>query len=204
VARGPGLYSRIVAILKVGLPLVALGLLAGLFLISTEDEIDGNLVFSEADLEALDSGMQVTRPTFTGSSRDNDRFRFTADRVVPDAAPPTRAHIVDLAGRIDFAGGPTVDVAAPEAALDLDTNVLELAGRVTLDSSDGYHVVSDRMTVDLRAGSLAAKGDVVGEGPMGRIDSETMRVDPAEGEDADRRFSFGDGVRLVYDPAEND
>jgi lipopolysaccharide export system protein LptC len=200
VVRGPGLHSRIVAILKVSLPLVALALLAGLFLISTEEDIEGNLVFSETDLEALGSGMRITEPTFSGSSRDNDRFRFTAELVVPDAAPPTRAVISELSGRIDFVDGPTVHVTAPEAELALDTGLLELTGQVEVDSSDGYHLVSDRMTVDLRAGTLEARGGVGGEGPMGQIDSETMRLEPAgEGGD-ERRFSFGDGVGVVYDP----
>lgn len=201
MVRGPGLYSRIVAILKIGLPLVALGLLAGLFLISTEDELEGGLVFSEGDLEALGSGMQITSPSFSGASREDDRFRFTADLVVPDSAPPTRASITALAGQIEFADGPTVEVTAPTAELDLESNVLELMGHVTVDSAEGYHFVAERMSVDLRQGILEAQGGVDGDGPMGRITAETMRVEPADGSGDDRLFSFGDDVRLVYDPA---
>ena len=65
---GPGLYSRVVAILKVGLPLVAVGLLASLFLVQTDDRLGGNVVFSPGDVEAL--GIHVGSPvTFAASTR---------------------------------------------------------------------------------------------------------------------------------------
>ena len=50
---GPDLYSRVVAILKVGLPLTAVAMLAGLFLNSQDRRGGGELVFSPADLELL-------------------------------------------------------------------------------------------------------------------------------------------------------
>ena len=40
MAAGPGLHSRVVAILKVGLPLVALALLSGLFLAQPDDRLE--------------------------------------------------------------------------------------------------------------------------------------------------------------------
>ena len=79
MAAGPGLYSRVVAVLKVGLPLVAVGLLASLFLVQTDDRLGGNVVFSPGDVEALGSGLSINNPTFTGTTRGEDRFRFTAD-----------------------------------------------------------------------------------------------------------------------------
>ena len=37
-------------------------------------------------------------------------------------------------------------------------------------------------------------------GPLGRINSGSLRIAPAAESGETRRFSFGDGVRLVYDP----
>ena len=85
-------------------------MLAALFLIQTEDRLGaGELVFSRADLAALGSGLRVTNPIFTGATESEDRFRFTAEVVVPDAAPPTRAAITAPAGELDCGGGPTID-----------------------------------------------------------------------------------------------
>ncbi|HMQ95060.1 MAG TPA: hypothetical protein PKA33_00900 [Amaricoccus sp.] len=197
---GPGLYSRVVAILKVSLPLVALGLLSALFLIQTDERLGGDLVFTKGDIAALGTGQRISDAIFSGTTRDEDRFRFTARQVVPDAAPPTRAAITTLAGTIDFTGGLSVAVQAEGGDLDIPAQRLGLSGDVRIETSDGYRMAADTVTLDLRDGTLVAGDTVETEGPMGRIDSRSLSIVPAEGDGQARRFSFGDGVRLVYDP----
>lgn len=199
---GPGLYSRVVAVLKVGLPLIAVAMLAGLFFISEDGRPGGELVFSPADLAALGSGMRVTRPVFSGVTETEDRFRFTAAEVTPDAAPPTRADVRELSGRIDFADGPGVDLSAETASLDLERQAMTLRGAVRAVTTDGYDLAADTVDVDLRAGGLVATGSVTGAGPMGDIAAGRLTVSPPEGETGDdaRRFLFEERVRLVYVP----
>ena len=199
MASGSGLHTRVVSILKVGLPLVALGLLAALFLVQTDDRI-GGVVFSRGDVAALGSGLKVTNPIFTGTTKGNDRFRFTAAVVVPDAAPPKRAAITDLDGTLDLHEGPQVSVKAATGDLDIPTQRLDLAGAVVITTSDGYRLDTDRATLDLKAGTMIAGDKVVGNGPLGKITSGSLQVSPASESGQQRRFSFGDGVRLIYDP----
>ena len=200
MATGPGAYSRIVAVLKVGLPLIAIGLLSALFFGQGEDRGDGGVVFSEGDVEALGSGLRVSNPTFTGTTPAGDRFRFTAELVVPDAAPPKRAAITRPAGTLELAGGPSVTLEAADGDLDIPTQRLDLSGAVRIETSDGYRIAADKATIDLRAGSFIAGDAVESTGPLGRIDSGSLRVAPATAEGEARRFSFGNGVRLLYDP----
>jgi lipopolysaccharide export system protein LptC len=203
MAGGPGLYSRMVAVLKVGLPLVAVGLLASLFLVQTDDRLGGNVVFSPGDVEALGSGLSITGPTFTGTTSGGDRFRFTADLVEPDAAPPERAHITALDGTLDLRDGPEVTLSARTGDLDIPTQRLDIAGDVVITSSDGYRMVTDKATIDLRAGAFVAGDRVVSTGPLGEITAGSLHVAPANSDGEARRFSFSDGVRLVYDPPDS-
>jgi len=201
VARpGPGLYSRVVAVLKVGLPLIALAMLSSLFLTRTEDG-NGEISFSRADVAALGSGLRVDNPTFAGSTRRDDRFEFQADVVVPDAAPPTRASIEGLRGRIDFRVGSRVEVSARKAELEMEAHSLELRDAARVATSDGLVVEAPRMAVDLRSGEVRATGGVETTGPMGEISSGDLSIAPAEGGETAARISFGQGVRLVYYPA---
>ena len=197
---GPGLYSRVVAVLKVGLPLVAVGLLASLFLAQTDDRLGGNVVFSPGDVEALGSGLRIDNPTFTGTTEGGDRFRFTAELVEPDAAPPQRARITTLAGTLDLHNGPQVRVSARTGDFDIPTQRLDLSGEVVITTSDGYRMVTDKATIDLRAGAFVAGDEVVTTGPLGRITSGSLHVAPAAATGEARRFSFSGGVRVVYDP----
>jgi lipopolysaccharide export system protein LptC len=200
MATGRDRYSRIVAILKVGLPLVALGMLAALFL--GDDEVGGRLMFSDGDVAALGKGLQISNPTFTGTTRGGDAFRFTAALVEPNAAPPTRARVSRLSGELALTGGPTIEVVADTGELDLPSQRLDLGGDVQIDTSDGYRLVAPKVTIDLRTGSLIAGDAVETTGPLGRIDSGSLRVAAAAETGEARRFSFGDGVRLVYEPPE--
>lgn len=196
----PELYTRFVTVLKVGLPLIALAMLSALFLIQSDDGPGGSITFSRGDIEALGEGLRVTNPTLTGSTRDEDRFRFTAAVVVPDAAPPTRATLTGLDGRIDFTDGTVVDISARAGEIDLDAQGLALTEEVRIATSQGLEVTSDDVSVDLRLGTLEARGGVVTEGPMGRIDSDTLRIEPSPDAEGARLITFGNGVRLVYDP----
>jgi lipopolysaccharide export system protein LptC len=197
--RGGGFHSRVVSVLKIGLPLLAVALLASLFIFPREDRRTGGIVFTEADLEAFGQGLRISEPVLTGATRDDDPFRFTARTVTPDAAPPTRAEADRLEGWIDFAGGQRLDFAAPVAEFDFEAQILEATGRVTVLSSDGYRITADRVVLDLVAGILDAVGEVDGAGPMGTIRSETMSIVPGEGRDGMRVFTFEDGVKLVYE-----
>jgi lipopolysaccharide export system protein LptC len=197
---GPGLYSRVVAVLKVGLPLVAIGLLVSLFLVQTDDRLGGNVVFSPGDVEALGSGLRIDNPTFTGTTQGGDRFRFTAALVEPDAAPPERARITTLAGTLDLQDGPRVSVSARTGDLDIPTQRLDLSGQVVITTSDGYRMVTDKATIDLRAGAFVAGDEVASTGPLGEITSGSLHVAPAAATGEARRFSFSDGVRVIYDP----
>ena len=200
MASDPGLHSRVVGVLKVGLPLVALGLLASIFLVQTDDTLGGGLVFSRGDIDALGDGLRITNPTFTGTTAGQDRFRFTAALVEPDAAPPERARITTLAGEVALHNGPVVELEADTGDLHIPTERLDLAGNVRIRTSEGYRMNSEQATLDLQAGSLVAGNAVETTGPLGRIDSGSLTVEPAAESGEARRFSFGNGVRLVYDP----
>jgi len=199
MASDAGLHSRIVGVLKVGLPLVALGMLASIFLVQT-DRFGGDLSFSRGDIDALGKGLRITNPTFTGTTQGQDRFRFTAALVEPDAAPPERAKITTLAGEVALNNGPVVELEADSGDLHIPTERLDVAGNVRIRTSEGYRMAAEQATLDLRAGSLIAGNAVETTGPLGRIDSGSLTIQPAAASGEARRFSFGNGVRLVYDP----
>jgi lipopolysaccharide export system protein LptC len=204
MAADPGLHSRIVGILKVGLPLVALGMLASIFLVQTDDSLGGNIVFSQGDIDALGEGLKITNPTFTGTTAGQDRFRFTAALVEPDAAPPERARITTLAGEVALHNGPTVELEADTGDLHIPTERLDVAGDVRIRTSEGYRIHAEQATLDLAAGSIVAGNAVETTGPLGRIDSGSLAVAPAASSGEARRFSFGNGVRLIYEPSNSE
>ena len=199
MAMSRGLHSRVVAILKLMLPLVAVLLLASLFLTSTEDGLEGEIVFSTGELPDEGVGLEISRPTFSGQTRADDRFRFTAERVEPDTVPPTRARIIRLTGVIDFTDGRKLELAAATGDLDIEARTVALTGAVRIVTSDGYEITTERLEADLGAGILRADGPVTTHGPIGEISSGRLVIAP--GDKGRHVISFDDRVRLVYLPA---
>lgn len=193
-------YSRLVSVLKVLLPLIAIGLLSSLFLVQGENDTGGEIVFTEGDLEELGSGLRISNPVFSGSSRNADRFRFEADLVVPDALPPTEAEITALTGEVHFADGTRLDLASAHGALDVPAQSLRLDGSVRIETGDGYRMETETLAIDLATGGLDTAVPVTTTGPLGRIDAGSLAVAPTAPGGAARRFVFGNGVRVLYDP----
>ncbi|WP_424930346.1 LPS export ABC transporter periplasmic protein LptC [Amaricoccus tamworthensis] len=200
MAEGPDLYSRFVAISKIVLPLTAIALLAGLFLIKSDDDFGGEITFSQSDLEQFGKGLRISNPVFSGFTKSRDAFQFTADLVVPDAAPPQHAEITSLSGKIDYVNGRTITVESNSANLDIPGQMLDLNGDVSLGTSDGYGVSAPRLSLNLGNGTLKGDERVQTKGPVGQIDSGSLEIRPSSSDSQSRIFSFGKGVRLVYDP----
>ncbi len=193
-------YSRLVTILKVLLPLIAIGLLSSLFLVQNDNGSGGEITFSAGDLEDLGSGLRVSNPVFSGSSRNADRFRFQADLVVPDAIPPQRADITGLAGEVAFVDGGRLDLVSRRGALDIPAQTLDLEGAVRIETADGYRMETEALRIDLGAGSLSTAVPVTVTGTGGRIEAGDLTVTPTGDTTENRRFLFGNGVRVLYDP----
>lgn len=203
----PSLRSRVVGLLKVGLPAVAVALLAAVFLLSDKTEFDTALNFSEADLEALRSGLKLTEPQFSGASLGGDIYDFRASLVTPRDLAMSEADILDLRGRVAFRDGRIVDLRSDRARLDAVAQQVVLEDGIELITSDGYRAEATRVEVDIEVGVLTAAGPVRASGPAGEIEAATLRI--ARVDDGERGFdpnetliTFAGGVRLRYLPGE--
>ena len=189
--------------LKVGLPLTALALLASVFLLSLRPELREGLTFSEADLRALGSGLAITNPRFSGSSIDGDLYDFEAKSVEPRDETLDAAKIDALTGTIRFQDGLLVDLEAPVADVDMVTETILWAEGLSLVTSDGYTAEAERADMDLNAGIVRGSGGIEATGPMGNITSRQLTISGTGGIDGLREGSsvvFTGNVKLRYVP----
>ncbi|MEM9812701.1 MAG: hypothetical protein AAF913_08525 [Pseudomonadota bacterium] len=188
-------HTRIVSALKVGLPLAGLALLASVVLLSLRPEPPGALTFSAADLEAMGSGLKVTRPRFSGASLDGDLYDFEAATVVPTDAELVRAEIEKISGAIRFADGLVVNLTAPDAAVDLVSETIFFDDGLVISTSSTLEAAAARANLDLRAGVLTAEGGVSASGTLGTIVAERLRVETVEEGNVE---AFTEGATLVF------
>lgn len=199
MARGPGSYSRYVAMLKLALPLVALALLSTIFLFARDTDPAANIpVGTKADLEGRASEM-VTEPSYSGITESGAMLTLSADSARPDpeAAGRVRAEALDAA--MSFGDGSRIDLSAPRARLDDGEDRLDLQGGVTIRSSQGYTLSTDALSSALSRIFAESAGPVEGTGPAGTLRAGRMTIEE-QGSDGDVRMLFTDGVEMVYEP----
>ncbi|MEI4233444.1 hypothetical protein [Roseovarius sp. D22-M7] len=203
MAGADNIHSRVVAGMKVLLPLVALGLLSTLFLISNTVDPSQSVSTSDIDLEKRARELGATNPSFAGVTRQGDEIRFDARIVRPDPDTPKRltADRVEAQFRLD--AGTRVDVTARAAEFDQDALTAQLHGDVRMTTSTGYVIETARLISRLDALHVLSPGTVTATGPLGELTAGRMLLHNAARDavgDGAAELLFSAGVKLVYRP----
>ncbi len=195
---GEDRYSRVVGWLKIILPLIALGILSTLFLLSRSTDPDAALPYSEVDVRELAREARIGQPAYSGVTEDGTLVTVAARSARPDPDDEERMLADELTARLETGTGLQTEVVAGSGTVDTRTDTLRLTGAVGISTSTGYRVDTEELDVGLELTWLESTADVRAEGPFGRIAAGGMRLD--EGESGDYVLVFNRGVRLVYRP----
>ncbi len=194
-------YSRVVAWMKVLLPLGAVVLIAAIF-VSARDKSDLTKIFTAEELATLGAGLRLDNPRFAGVTEQGEPFAIRADWALPDSAMPRFIDLERPEGEIEMSDGRTIAAKAATGRMHRQQKILVLEGGVVLDTSDGYHVETDLVELDLGAKTAIAPGPVSGTGPTGQIDAGSFRAAAGEGSIAAGKIWFENRVRVVFIPAQ--
>ncbi len=196
-------HSRLVAWLKIILPLCALGLLSTLFLFSRPLDTTGGLPLASVDLERITRDQGIGSPFYSGVAADG-----TAVSLSADAATPLRGGRAGFAARnlrvaLELPSGLAVEISAGNGAYDNERKLAELRGDVRLTTSDGYEVVAPSLFADLDARRIYTVAPVAASGPLGQLHAGEMVLRQQDAPDgaSTHELIFQGGVDLVYLPA---
>jgi lipopolysaccharide export system protein LptC len=203
-------YSRLVAWMKVALPLAALAVMSALF-ISAQKTGDLTEIFTAEELVTLGAGLRLDNPRFAGVTEQGEPFAIRAEWALPDSAMPRFVDLERPEGEIEMKGGRTIAAHSATGRMHREKKILVLEGGVVLDTSDGYHVETELVELDLDAETAFGPGPVSGTGPSGQIDAGSFRAatgrDPEGGPEGRTsgggQIWFENRVRVVFIPAKD-
>ena len=201
MATGDNLYSRLVAWMKIILPLTALGLLSTLFLLSRKVDPSDSIPFARIDLTQRASDQGATNPTFTGVTLGGDRIRFQAQAVRPDPDDRDQLRAEDVSSRIHLVRGGVVTVTSLQGSLDQRRQIAVLGGDVEIETSSGYKMRTSLLETRFDTLRVESRGAVTGSGPPGELTAGRLLLTSAKGDGA-AQLLFTDGVKLIYRPPE--
>jgi lipopolysaccharide export system protein LptC len=193
-------YSRVVAWLKVLLPVIALVLLSTMFLISRTIDPSRAIPFANVDVEGMVRDQRISSPAFSGVTKDGAALSITAEtaRPLPDNADGMSAET--LKARIETPDGARVDIEAAEAVVDGAASVLTLSGGVVVTTSTDYRIEATGLVTKMDRAEMESEGAVQATGPLGTLDAGQARIAPADGDASTYLLVFKDGVKLIYVP----
>lgn len=166
-----------VRVAKIGLPAIAAATLASIVYFSGGGYRDDGLSFDGVEISALDQGLKLTNPRFTGVTAKGEPFAISAAWALPDGPDPERVELSEIDGEINLADGRYVTLTADAGELLPKRNVVTLAGAVRMTTSDGYRLASAEARLDAEAEVFTAGGGVTASGPLGEIEADRMRVE---------------------------
>lgn len=191
--------------LKWVFPIVALLLMASIFVLSNTSKLREGLIIADATLAELAVGQKITNPHFSGVTKSGDAFSISAEWALPDGVKPQQVELNRPRATISFKNGNTMRTNAGAGALDLVASTAALTEDVDLHTTNGYTATSSNLEVNFETGSITSNGPVHAKGPIGSIQSGTMElrqdldVNPA----GQAVLMFNNGVKLIYKPKKN-
>lgn len=192
-------YSRLIAFLKVVLPLAALGLLSTLFLLSRSVDPTTTLPFNEAEVTERLRDSRITKPYFSGETDGGDQIIFTADAARP-AGNGRLAEADALSAQITLSDGGRVMLEAATGSFDPGQDLARFDGMVTITTSTGYSLRTEALESALNRIAARSDGPVEGDGPLGQLAAGHLEI-TSDPETNAAHLVFKNGVKLIYDPA---
>lgn len=185
--------------LKVALPLLALALLATLFLLSDQIDPEDALPYAEVDVVERAREPRMTAPSYAGITSDGASLTLTADEARPAAADaPAVAQRVLL--KLETPDGSRTEVQAAAAEIDRSAQRMILSGGVTVTTDTGYRLDTAEVLARLDRSGLESRDAVTATGPVGDIEAGGMVLTQDLRTPGSYVLVFNRGVRLVYRP----
>ena len=189
-------YSRIVAWLKILLPLIALGVLGTVFLFNSKDTFNPGFSFSRADMATLEKGSFLKNPQINGFTNKGEPFSLIADEIKPQNGDNTLVIATNIEAEFQYKSGGWAKVTAQTALMNMQTQTVRLQRGGQLQTSDGNIATVGSLVVHLSTGDMAGTA-IKAQGPLGQVSADDFRIDAREGEN--RVLWFENNVRMRYD-----
>lgn len=196
------LYSRMVATLKVLLPLVALAILSTLFLLSKGATPTAEIPFADHEVTTRVQGQQVTGPVFSGITSAGDEIVVSAQSAWP-GSPDSPAQAEGLRASITAKDGAVINLTSDHGSVAMREDIATFTGNVVIDTTTGYRLTTEELNASLTGVSGFTPGQVEGTSPMGELTAGNMKMS-TKNPDGPIHLQFKNGVKLVYDPQKAD
>ncbi len=175
-ANPGGTHDHLIRLLKMLLPAAVGVVLAFLAFAPLEEKQEVSFLLDKNKVEHAEERMRVERAQYRGQDSRGRPFVLTARTALQQSSSDPVVDITDMQARILLDSGPA-RLAANNARYDMSSDEVDVRGPIRFEAADGYRLTTRDVTVDLRERTLASRGQVDGQLPLGRFTAGRLEVD---------------------------
>ena len=165
-----------VNILKVALPLAALGLLLLIVVWPLTSAREFSFLLSKDKVEMANDRLRLDNAIYRGQTGKGQPFIIRAAGAVQHSSAVPIVELKSLNATLQMDNGPA-NVTAPSGKYDMDHDKLNIAGPVKVDGSAGYSLDSQGVEVSLIDRTVKTDQPVTGKLPIGTFRSDRLTGD---------------------------
>jgi lipopolysaccharide export system protein LptC len=177
--------SRFVRVMRLLLPLAAIGVIAALFTMNGMDEDVIVPKTAQQKTENLPKEIvqnELLNPKFESRDKKNNPYEIVAARAVQGKTNKDLVMLEKPVGTMTMSDGKTIKVTSNTGAYRQDTERFYLDGGVHIEQSEGYTLESEEAHMDLQQRIAWSEKDVSGKGPDMEIEAKGLKADAKTGE----------------------
>jgi len=135
--RSAAAHSRYVAILRKGLPALALVVLAGYFISSSLSVTVGDVTASISGVEVTDGALRMTNPKFQGTDKKNGAYVVSAEYADQDLKNPKVIRLHAIKANLSTPSGSWSRMDAVRGVFNSEADRLVMQEKITVATSSG-------------------------------------------------------------------
>ncbi len=168
--------SRFVGLMKVMLPILGVALF-GLVLAWPQivRRADGFRI-SFAKVDEQDGSLTMDKARYRGTDAKGQPFLVTADSATQILGDAKQIILDQVNADITLNGGTWASLQSRTGLYDQTNARLTLEGNVNLFTDQGYEMHGQSAEINLKEGVIVSDSKVAGQGPMGLLRANTMRI----------------------------
>lgn len=202
----PPWRAAVARVLRLALPLAALGILSTVFLVSRNIDPGRAVELADIDIAELARSPRIGTARFAAVTSDATALVVEAETVRSvndlDQSGPVHLTLSAPEGVLEFPTGRDVTFTAQIGELEQARDLLTLRDEITLYSSDGFVLSMAELVSSLSETRLDGTGGVTGHGPPGDLQADQLALRPSPAGPEGYLLAFTGNVRLIYQPPE--
>ena len=196
-AQPDNLHSRLVGVLKVLLPLLALAILSTLFLVSRKINPEDAIPYADVDIEDRLRDPKMTGAALAGMTRDGSALTLSAAVAKPGAG--AGGSLSQVTGSLQTPDGRANALAAAMVQADPDSHLILLSGGAEFADTQGWTVTTEGLRIATDRTRVESTGPVGITGPIGQLTADHMTFHRPGGTSGPYVLVFNGQVRLLYE-----